>query len=374
MRIILAPDSFKGSLTAKEACRAMRRGIEKVLPTAEIVEMPMADGGEGTVQSLVDATGGRIMEKEVLNPLGRKVSAQYGILGAGETAVIEMAAASGLYLISKSERNPLVTSTFGTGELIADALEKGCRNFILGIGGSATNDGGAGMAQALGARFIDAQGRELSPGGGALRKLEKIDLSDLDPRIAESRFTAACDVRNPLCGPRGASFVFGMQKGATTAMLIELDDALKHYAEKIKEFMGLDVCDIPGAGAAGGLGAGMLAFMGAELKPGVEIVIDIVGLKKKLIGATIVLTGEGQCDAQSSEGKVPYGVGISAKEYGIPCVVIAGTIGHGAERLYEYGVTSIFSFIDRPLILETAMEEANILLEKAAERIMRVIK
>lgn len=372
MKIILAPDSYKGSLTAQEACAALSAGIKKVLPEVRLEAVPMADGGEGTVQSLVDATGGQILTTEVQNPLGVKISARYGILGDGATAVIEMAEASGLYLIKKEARNPLRTSTYGTGQLIRAALEGGCRKFILGIGGSATNDGGAGMARALGVRFLDREGRELAPGGGALGELAQIDVSGLDPRLEECSFTVACDVDNPLCGPRGASFVFGPQKGAMPAMTEELDRNLARYAQIIQQDLGADVRDFPGAGAAGGLGAGMLAFLGADLKPGVEIVIEAVKLREKLAGADLVLTGEGQCDFQSVRGKAPFGVAKEAAKRGIPCIVIAGSIGRGAEELYEHGVTSIFSLADRPLSLEEAMSEAAQLMEKAAERIVRL--
>jgi glycerate kinase len=372
MKIVLAPDSYKGSLAAKEACAALSAGVSKAGPDAQIVAVPMADGGEGTVQSLVDATGGQLLKAEVQNPLGVKISAQYGILGDGETAVIEMAEASGLYLIKKEERNPLHTCTYGTGQLIRAALERGCRKFILGIGGSATNDGGTGMARALGVRFLDAQGQELPPGGGSLRDLTRIDFSGLDPRLKECTFTVACDVDNSLCGPRGASFVFGPQKGATPALAAQLDANLEHYAQIIQQDLGIGVKDRPGAGAAGGLGAGMLAFLDAALQPGVEIVIAAVGLRENLAGADLVITGEGQCDFQSVHGKVPFGVAKEAAKLGIPCVVIAGTVGRGVEELYAHGVTSVFSLIDRPLSLEEAMAEAGELLEKAAERIMRL--
>lgn len=373
MKIVLAPDSYKGSLTAQKACGAMAAGIRKVMPEAEIIQAPMADGGEGTVQSLVDATGGRIYMANVKNPLGQIVTAKYGILGDRETAVIEMAEASGLYLINKQERNPLLTSTYGTGELIYNALEQGCRKFILGIGGSATNDGGMGMAQALGVRFLDEKRQDLPDGGGNLGRLEYIDVAGLDKRISESSFTVACDVGNPLCGPNGASVVFGPQKGASPAMVSELDNNLAHYAGVIKRELGFDIKDIPGAGAAGGLGAGMLAFLGAVLKSGVDIVIEAVKLDEKLKGAGLVFTGEGQCDFQTVNGKVPYGVARESKKKSIPCIVITGTVGQGIEALYDHGVTSVFSILDRPMTLEQAMNGAEILLENITERIMRVV-
>ncbi|WP_248925739.1 glycerate kinase [Paenibacillus hamazuiensis] len=372
MKIVLAPDSYKGSLTAKEACDAMEEGIRKVVPDAEVVKVPMADGGEGTVQSLVDATGGRLLKAAVSGPLGGRVEAAYGILGDGETAVIEMAEASGLYLIPTEARNPLATTTYGTGELIRAALDQGCRRFIIGLGGSATNDGGAGMAQALGVRLLDEDGRELPPGGGALSRLTRIDASGIDPRVRESAFTVACDVDNPLLGSAGASAVFGPQKGATPAMVAELDAALGRYAEALKRDLGADVAGIPGAGAAGGLGAGVVAFLGAELKRGVDIVIAASGLERQLAGADLVFSGEGQCDFQTERGKTPYGVSTTAQKQGVPCILIAGSVGTGIEVLYKSGVASVFSMVDKPMKLEEAMASARALLANAAERVMRV--
>lgn len=374
MKIVLAPDSFKGSLTAQKACEAMEKGIRKVFPAAWIVHVPMADGGEGTVQSLVDATKGKVYSAEVKNPLGKLIKAKYGILGDKETAVIEMAEASGLYLIPAKARNPLLTSTYGTGQLILQALDRGCRKFILGIGGSATNDGGMGMVSALGARFLDDKGEELPLGGGSLGKLARIDTANLDKRIKESTFTVACDVTNPLCGPKGASHVFGPQKGATPEMVLQLDRNLEHYAAIIKRDLGIEVKDCPGAGAAGGLGAGMMAFLGAQLQPGVEIVMKAVDLEAKLSGADLVITGEGQCDFQTANGKVPSGVGRAAQRKAVPCIVIAGSIGQGIEVLYEQGVTSIFSLVDSPMPLELAMQRAEDLIAAAAERIMRLVQ
>lgn len=369
----MAPDSYKGSLTAKEACEAMEAGIRRVLPAAEIVQVPLADGGEGTVQSLVDATGGEVFTARVQNPLGVPVLARYGVLGDKETAVIEMAEASGLYLIAAQDRNPLITSTYGTGELIRKALDKGCRKFILGIGGSATNDGGMGMARALGARFYDEKGEELLAGGGCLDRLSRIDTSGLDPRLPGCVFTVACDVDNPLCGPHGASAVFGPQKGATPEMVRLLDANLEHYAQVLQRELGFTGKDLPGAGAAGGLGAGMMAFLGASLRPGVEIVMEAVRLAEKLDGARLVFSGEGQCDFQTARGKVPYGVAKAARQRNIPCVVIAGAVKKGYENLYQYGITSVFSIVNAPLGLEEAMARAAELLEETTERIMRLI-
>ncbi|MFC4769345.1 glycerate kinase [Effusibacillus consociatus] len=371
MKIVLAPDSYKGSLTAKEACDAMEKGIRRVLSEAEIVKIPMADGGEGTVQSLVDATGGQIFTQEVTNPLGVPVRAKYGILGDGKTAVIEMAEASGLYLVPSDRRNPLVTTTYGTGELIRAALDRGCRKFILGIGGSATNDGGIGMAQALGVKLLDAEGKPLPFGGGGLGRLHHIDVTGMDERLKECTFTVACDVDNPLTGPQGACHVFGPQKGATPEMVLELDRNLAHYADIIERDLGKSVKDLPGAGAAGGLGAGLVAFLGATLKRGVEIVIDATRLESNLQGADLVISGEGQCDFQTERGKTPFGVAKVAQRSGVPVILIAGSIGRGVEVLYQHGVQSVFSMVDRPMSLEEAMANAYDLLANCTERIIR---
>ncbi|MDB4866535.1 MAG: glycerate kinase [Cohnella sp.] len=373
MKIVLAPDSYKGSLTAQQACDAMELGIRRVVPDAEIVKVPMADGGEGTVQSLVDSTGGRVLECVVSNPLGQPVRAKFGIAGDGSTAVVEMAEASGLYLIDEDSRNPLLTTTYGTGQLIRHALDLGCRSFILGIGGSATNDGGAGMAQALGIKLLDADGNELTAGGGGLDKLYRIDLGGVDARLQSCKFEVACDVDNPLCGPSGASHVFGPQKGATPDMVNRLDANLVHYASVIKKDVGVDVLELPGAGAAGGLGAGLAAFLGATLRRGVDIVLNAAGLEQKLIGADWVFTGEGQCDFQTERGKTPYGVAKTAQRCGVPVVLVAGSVGEGIEVMYRHGVRSVFSMMERPMTMPEAMAQAPILLANAVERVMRLI-
>lgn len=372
MKIVLAPDSFKGSLTAKQVCDALEEGIRRVLPSAYIVQVPMADGGEGTVQSLVDATGGRLCEREVCNPLGEPQLAQFGILGDGETAVIEIAAASGLVLIAAERQNPLITSTYGAGELIRYALELGCRKFIIGLGGSATNDGGMGMAQALGVKFLDKLGAELSPGGGSLGQLERIDLSAIDPRTSACSFTVACDVDNPLCGPTGASHMFGAQKGATPAMTETLDRNLAHYANIIEANLGIKVMNMSGAGAAGGLGAGLVAFFKAKLQPGIELIQKATGLEEKLYGADLVITGEGRCDFQTVHGKTPFGVAKAAQKQGIPVMIIAGSLGQGAEILFQHGVIGMNSIMDEALSVEEAIAKADIFLANAAERIMRL--
>lgn len=373
MKIVIAPDSFKGSLTAKQVAESIERGIRKVKKNIHIEKVPMADGGEGTVQSLVDATEGRMVYTKVFDPLMRKIEAFYGILGDGSTAIIEMSAASGLPLISKEEKNPLVTTTYGTGQLFMHALNQGCRSFVIGIGGSATNDGGVGMMKALGVRFIDSQGQDIGFGGGELDKIHTIDISGLDNRISDCQITVACDVDNPLCGLRGASRVFGPQKGATEEMVEVLDSNLAHYAKAIKSQLGISIIDVPGAGAAGGLGGGLMAFLQAKLKRGIDIVIDATGLEESIKGAALVITGEGSIDYQTQFGKTPYGVAMVAKKYGIPVIAIAGSIGKDAYTLYEKGFNSIFSIMDKPMTLEEAIENSEVLLENTAERIMRGI-
>ncbi|MFL5660738.1 MAG: glycerate kinase, partial [Ktedonobacteraceae bacterium] len=303
MRIVIAPQSLKGSLTAAEAGQAIAEGTRAVYPEADIDIVPIADGGEGTVQALVDATRGAMVHQAVTGPLGEAVEAFFGVLGDGQTAVLEMAACAGLPLVPPSQRDPRITTTYGVGELILAALERGCRHFIIGIGGSATNDGGAGMAQALGASLVTVQGTPIERGGSALATLAHIEIASMDPRIQECSVDVACDVSNPLCGPRGASAVYGPQKGATPAMVAELDVALAHYAEVIQRDLGLAVADVPGAGAAGGLGAGLLTFLHATLRPGAQIVLEAVHLEEHLRGADLVITAEGQLDGQTVYGK-----------------------------------------------------------------------
>jgi glycerate kinase len=373
MKIVIAPDSFKGSLSAKEVADSIENGIKKVIKDAEIIKIPMADGGEGTVQSLVDGTGGKIVKVKVYDPLMRPIESFYGILGDEQTAVIEMAAASGLPLISVDERNPMKTTTYGTGELIKHAMDMGCRNIIIGIGGSATNDGGAGMVKALGAKLLDKNNEEINFGGEGLKDLHSIDISSMDERIKECKITAACDVDNPLCGETGASCVFGPQKGADEEMVRKLDEYLLNFANVIKNDLDVDIKDVPGAGAAGGLGGGLLTFLNANLKRGIDIVIETTNLEKNLENVDIVITGEGMIDFQTAFGKTPFGVAKVAKKLNIPVIAIAGGIGKDANTLYEKGFNSIFSIVDKPMNLEEAMDKGSILLEETAERIMRAI-
>lgn len=373
MKFVLAPDSFKESMTAKEAAEAMERGIRKVIPDAECIQVPMADGGEGTVQSLVDATEGKIVQALVKGPNGEKVNAMFGILGDGETAVIEMASASGIHLVKKEERNPLVTTTYGTGELIKAALDKGVKRIFIGIGGSATNDGGAGMIQALGARLLDEEGKELSFGGGALDNLCRIDLSGLDSRLKDTVIEAACDVTNPLTGKTGASNVFGPQKGASPEMIEILDKNLAHYAEVIRKELNIDIEDVPGAGAAGGLGAGLMAFLNAKLKRGVDLVIEYTHLEEKMKDADFVFTGEGGIDFQTVFGKTPYGVSTTAQKLNIPVVAFAGYIGDGVEVLYDKGINSIVGIMPGAASIEDALKQGAFNLERTAENITRIL-
>ncbi|WML43868.1 glycerate kinase [Neobacillus sp. PS3-40] len=374
MKFVLAPDSFKESMTAKNAALAMEKGILSIFPDAECVIVPMADGGEGTVESLVSMTNGEIIKTEVLGPLGEKVIAEYGLLGEGQTAVIEMASASGLELIKPEHRDPLVTTTYGTGELIKHALNKGVSRILIGIGGSATNDGGAGMLQALGVSFKDKNGEELPFGGGSLNRLDSIDLSGLDERIKMVKIDVACDVTNPLIGENGASAIFGPQKGATPELVEFLDHNLAHFAEVIKQELGKEIAYLEGAGSAGGLGAGLMAFLNAHLKKGVELVIEYTGLEERVKGADFVFTGEGSIDGQTLFGKTPYGVATIAQKYSIPVIAFAGRIGKGIEPLYDHGFTAIIGILKGVTSLEEALELGEANLAFAAENICRVLK
>ncbi|MCH4249897.1 MAG: glycerate kinase [Microbacteriaceae bacterium] len=375
MRLVLAPDSFKESLTAQQAAQAMSAGVRAVLPDADLVLIPMADGGEGTVQSLVDATSGHIVTRQVRGPLGRQVEARFGMLGDGHTAIIEMAEASGLQLVPVAERNPLVTTTYGTGELIRAALEEGARSIILGIGGSATVDGGAGMAQALGYRLTDASGAELAPGGAALADLAHIDASGADPRLRALTILIASDVTNPLTGPEGSAAVFGPQKGATPEMVSQLDAALAHFARVVRTDLGREVDQATGAGAAGGLGAGLLAFTESEMRSGFDIVAEYAHLAEACQGADFVLTGEGSIDRQTLRGKTPLGVAQVAKHVAPDTTVIAlaGRIGPGAEELYTLGIDAIFSIVPGATTLSDALSNGAENITRTTENVMRFL-
>ncbi|HUW55917.1 MAG TPA: glycerate kinase [Planctomycetota bacterium] len=372
MKIVVAPDSFKECLAAREVAAALARGVRDILPDAEVVSVPMADGGEGTVEALVDATDGGYVERDVTGPMGRKVRARFGVLGDGTTAVIEMASASGLPLVAPGERNPLTATTFGTGELISAALDHDVRKVLIGIGGSATVDGGAGMAEALGVRLLDADGNDLAPGGGTLGRLARIDVSGLDPRVRSVTVEVACDVDNPLTGETGAARVYGPQKGATPEQVDVLDAALGRLAEVIERDLGVTVASLPGSGAAGGLGAGLVAFLGATLRPGVDMVVDAVGLAATVTGADLVITGEGRLDRQSAFGKTPVGVAQTAKKLGIPVVAIVGAVGEGAHEVLTHGIDAFFSIQDGPATLEETFRDAPALLRRTAEHVTRL--
>lgn len=365
MKILIATDSFKDCLTAKRVGENIKKGIALSSNSFNVKILPMADGGEGTVQSLVDATNGELVTCKVNDALNRKIDSFYGILGDKHTAIIEMAAASGIEQIKPEERNPWNTSTYGTGELIIHALNRKCERIIIGIGGSATNDGGVGMAQALGVRFLDKSGTPINSGGGALSEIEKIDITGMDKRIKDLELIVACDVTNPLTGNEGASFVYGPQKGADSVIVAKLDANLKHYAAKIKETFGTDVETVPGAGAAGGLGAGLMIFCNGRLEKGVDIVSRESGLLDKCKWADVVITGEGKIDSQTRYGKTPQGVADAAKKAGKPLIAVAGTLGEGYVDLYDSGFDIILSIVDGPMELSAALDKAPQLLRNA---------
>ncbi|KAE8176740.1 glycerate kinase [Photobacterium carnosum] len=372
MKIIIAPDSYKESLTAMEVATAIEAGFRQIMPTAEYIKLPMADGGEGTVQSLVDASNGTIIEHQVTGPLGKQVPAFFGLMGDGKTAVIEMAAASGLHLVSPNLRNPMLTTSYGTGELILAALDHGVDHIIVGIGGSATNDGGIGMAQALGVQLLDNKGQALGFGGQALAQLASIDITTVDPRLAHIKLEVACDVDNPLCGEKGASHIFGPQKGATPAMVAELDQHLDHYAAIIKRDLAIDVKDMAGAGAAGGMGAALLSLFNAQLRSGIEIVIDAVNLGDIIKDADLVITGEGRIDSQTIHGKTPIGVARTAKKYHKPVIGIAGCLSQDCGVVYDHGIDAVFSVVPAAMSLEHAFNNAAVNIELTARNIAAI--
>ena len=374
MRVVVAPQALKGSLTAEEVGQAITLGVRAVHPQAHVDVVPVADGGEGTVQALVDATNGELAWQTVTGPLDTPVSALFGLLGDGKTAAIEMAACAGLPLVPQTQRNPRLTTTYGVGELLLAAIERGRRHFIIGIGGSATNDGGAGMAQALGASLLTEQGTVIARGGAALTTLAHLSLEQLDPRLRDCTFEVACDVTNPLCGPTGASAVYGPQKGATPEMVQELDAALDHYASVLEHDLGEKVRNIPGAGAAGGLGAGLIAFLHATLRPGAQLVLEAVNLETYIREADVVITAEGQIDEQTAYGKSVGAVATLAKRYGLPVLALAGGLGNGYQKVYELGVDGIAVLPSGPMTLPYAMEHAAPLAMDATERMLRMLR
>ncbi|NVZ84552.1 glycerate kinase [Pseudomonas yamanorum] len=372
MKIVIAPDSFKDSLSAQEVASAIARGIAEILPHAELVLCPMADGGEGTVDAILAVMEGESRRAVVRGPLGTQVTARWGWIAQSRTAIIEMAEASGLQRVPLQQRDACKSSSFGTGQLIREAMHAGAQKVILTIGGSATNDGGAGMLQALGARLLDESGNEIPDGGLGLSALTRIDLQRLDHRLQSVSFEVAADVDNPLCGPHGASFTFGRQKGATPLQLEALDHALSHFADCCAEELGMDLRDFPGAGAAGGMGFAARAFLCAEFRPGVEVVAELVGLAEKMTGADLVITGEGRCDAQTLRGKTPVGVARIARQQLAPVIILAGTLGDGYQALYEHGVDAAFALVSGPMTLAQACRHAPRLLQERAGDIARL--
>ncbi|MGI3128942.1 glycerate kinase [Halopseudomonas pachastrellae] len=371
MKLVIAPDSFKESLSARAVAEAIAAGWARVYPDAELLLCPMADGGEGTVDALLSATGGALQQTRVSGPLGDPVEAHWGLLRDAQ-AIIEMAEASGLHRVEPARRDVLAASSFGTGELIRAALDAGVRRIVLGLGGSATNDGGAGLLAALGVRFLDVQGAELPPGGAALARLRQIDLTGLDTRLAQVEVMVAADVDNPLCGPRGASAVFGPQKGASAEQVAQLDAALGHYADVMAATLGEDLRDQPGVGAAGGLGFAARAVLRAGFRPGVELVAELSGLAQAVQGADLVITGEGRLDGQSLHGKTPVGVARIARAAGVPVIALAGSLGDGYQRLYAEGIGAAFSLAPGPLSLEQAMQQAADQLSARAADLARL--
>ena len=371
---VLAPDSFKESMTAEQACLAMQRAIKKAMPDAQIIQVPMADGGEGTVDALVSARNGRKVAIEVSGPfIQQKVKSYFGLIENDQTAVIEMALANGIHLLEKSQRNPLLTSTYGTGEMIKAALDLGISKMIIGLGGSVTNDAGVGMAQALGVKFLDENGQSVALGGGQLHHIHSIDLSELDTRLKQTEIIIASDVNNPLCGVNGASYVFAPQKGASAEMVEVLDHNLKHFANLVESTLGIDMQNLAGAGAAGGLGFGLMAFAGARIRSGVEIVIEETKLADKIDQADYVFTGEGGIDFQTKFGKTPFGVAQVAKRLNKPVIAFAGYVGEGIEELYAEGFSAIFGIVDGACDLQTALKNGERNLERCCESVVRLI-
>lgn len=373
MNILILPDSFKDCLSSVEVGKALAEGVLRVFPSAEIKQYPVADGGEGTVEAFVAATGGQIVTCKAHDALGREIDTFYGLLPDG-TAIVEMAAASGIQLLNNKERNPMVTSSYGTGEIILAALKNEATQIILGLGGSVTNDGGTGMARALGYQFHDASGHELSEGGGALDKLKRIDATKVSPLVTNAQFKIACDVQNPLTGNDGASAVYGPQKGATPDMVKSLDSNLSHLAKIIKQDLGADIEAVPGGGAAGGMGAGCIAFLDGELAPGFNIITETLQLDEKVAWADIVLTGEGKMDGQTLQGKTPYAVAQLAKAKDKKALAFAGMLGEGYRELYNHGFDAIFPIAERPMSLEESLRDAKELLSNASERAFRMLR
>jgi glycerate kinase len=373
MNILLAPDSFKDSLPATAVADYMAKGIRRVMPNAQITKLPLSDGGEGLLEALIEPLKGKYIEVEVKDPLNRNIKANYGILDKGKTAVIEMARASGLELLRPNERNPSITSTYGTGQLIKDALDKDCKKLIIGLGGSATNDGGMGLAKALGVKFLNIKGEQIEEGGGALGTLDRIDVSELDKRLTNCEIIAACDVTSPLTGKNGSSLIFGAQKGGDHKTLIQLDKNLSNYAKVIQQDLGKDIKNVKGVGAAGGTAMGLLAFLEAELKPGIDLIMKELQLETHLKQADLVITGEGQIDQQTLSGKTIAGLVKMAKQHQVSVIAIAGKVDQNLEDLYKLGLTATFSIVNQPMNLEEAIENTGQLVESCIENIFRIV-
>ena len=374
MKIVVAPQAFKGSLSATEVGNSMIKGIENVIPNSTNLLVPIADGGDGTLETLVESSQGKINLIKVTGPLGEQQNSAWGALGRNKTAIIEMARSSGLALVPINKLNPLISTTYGLGEVILDALDQGYRDFIIGIGGSATNDAGAGMAQALGAKLLDSNGNELPFGGESLSKLNSINIDGIDTRIKESNFAIACDVNNPLTGPEGASAIYGPQKGATPEMVNTLDQALTNFAKIVEKDLGIKINNVEGSGAAGGLGGGLIAFLNGKLRKGVDIVLDFVDIDKALINTNLVITGEGQLDFQTIYNKAPIGVAKRAKHLGIPVIAISGSLGENFSVVHEHGIDAASSIVSKPMTLEEASKNAPELISTATEQALRYMK
>ncbi len=372
MKFIIAPDKFKGSMKATEAALQIEKGLLQVIPRADIKKFPLSDGGEGLIEALSSKTGSSIVTKTVTGPAGKPIKAAYGLIDQGKTGVVEMAAASGLALLEDDEKDPRLTTTRGTGELIKSALDQGCQQLIIGIGGSATNDGGSGMARALGVEFFDSAGNLLEEGGAALQGLERIDTSGLDPRLKKVKVLVACDVDNPLTGPQGASYIYGPQKGATEKTAEELDRALKNYARVLEKDLAIKVENVPGAGAAGGLGAGLIAFLNGHLGSGIKMVLEALEIEKHLPGCNLLITGEGKLDAQSAHGKAPIGIARKAKEYGVPVIALSGQLEGELDLFHREGILACFAIANGPLTLKESMEKGPHLLQTKTAELLRL--
>ena len=374
MKIVVAPDSFKGSLSAVQVADCIEKGIKLADPQCEVIKIPIADGGEGTVEALVNATGGEIIHKKVYGPLMKKIDSYFGVLGDKKTAVIEMAAAAGLRLVEENSRNPMNTTTYGVGELIKSVLDLGYKNIIIGIGGSSTNDGGMGMAQALGVKFYDKESRLLGNAGRYMGEIATIDTTDIDPRIFKTNIIVACDVKNPLFGMYGAAYVYGPQKGATPQIVEILDNGLRNLSNKMKQYLDIDISEIQGSGAAGGLGGGLIAFCKAQLAPGIEIIMKYCNFEEQVMNADLLITGEGRTDMQTCYGKVPVGIAKAAEKYNVPVVCLSGGLGEGYEETYKHGIDFALSHVRGPMTLEEAILDTEAMLIERAYGIVRLVK